>query len=168
MKEVKYCYSWDKISYTGEYATKEELVKECLTKKPEAKYVYIGTCKDPTFKWDNMSYEITGSMYENLYDDVGDVVENFEVSDEDRDKLDKMVNEAIKKWIKQNNIKPSCYMVINVHKAFLNNKKEIQDTEKEEYMSGCSDSITQTHNLLSDYNSLVDKCNTLLEYIEKE
>ncbi len=115
-----YCYSWNEENYYGSYDTEKEAIEEAKEERPEATYVFIGTCTEPTLKWNSYEEYIIESISENLGEDVGEAAENFEVDSEDEIELARMIDKTVKTWIAQNKIKPSCYMVLDGHRVELN------------------------------------------------
>ena len=116
----KYCYSWNEECYFGSFDTAVEAIEEAKEERPEAECVFIGTCTEPTLKWNSNEENIIESITENLEGEVGEAAENFEVSTSDELSLAKMIDEVVAKWILENNIKPSCYTVQDGHKVYLN------------------------------------------------
>lgn len=116
----QYCYSWNDEIYHGRFDTEQEAIDEAREDRPDAEYVYIGTCKEPKLRWHSNEEGIIESIIDNLSEDVGEAAENFEVSTTDELVLAKMIDETVKTWIIENEIKPSCYMVLNGHKVELN------------------------------------------------
>lgn len=111
----KYCYSWDNERYQGKYSTEEKALDAAKKDRPEADSVYIGTCTEPELRWNSCEDYIIESIEEHLSDDVGEAAENFDVSTEDEMELAGMIDDAVGKWIEQNNITPNCYSVLDGH-----------------------------------------------------
>lgn len=115
----KYCYSWDNERYQGKYDTEEKALDAAKRDRPGADEVYIGTCTEPELRWNSCEDNIIDSMVEHLSDDVGEAAENFEVSREDELELASMIDDAVGRWIEQNNITPDCYSVLDGHLVFI-------------------------------------------------
>jgi len=115
----KYCYSWNEENYYGSFDTELEAVGDAKGDRPDEEYVFIGTCEEPKLKWSSNEEEIIESMGDNLADEVGEASENFEISRSDELILAKMIDEVVETWIIENDIKPSCYKVIDGHKVEL-------------------------------------------------
>lgn len=116
---AKYCYSWDGEIYYGEFDSEKEALENAKGDEADAESVFIGTCTEPVLRWGRCEENIIESICENLYEDVGEASENFEVSTEDELELGKMVDETVRKWIDEKKIKPSCYAVIDGHEVSL-------------------------------------------------
>lgn len=116
----KYCYSWDDEYYHGIFDTEQEAITDAKKDRPYDDYVYIGTCAEPTLSWLSNEERIIESIQEQLSEDVGEAADNFKISTSDELVLAKMIDEVVAKWIEQQGIKPSCYMVLDGHKASLN------------------------------------------------
>lgn len=111
----KHCHSRDGEIYFGEFDTEEEAIKDARGSYPDLEEIYIGICTEPTLRWISNEDQIVDSIIENLSEDVGEVAENFEVTSEQEVKLGRMIDEAVKAWIAQENIKPNCYQVLDGH-----------------------------------------------------
>ncbi len=111
----KYCHSRDGEIYFGKFDTEEEAIEDAKGSYPNDKDAYIGTCTEPTLRWISNEDQIIDSIIENLSEDVGEVAENFDVTSEQEVKLGKMIDETVKVWIAQENIKPNCYQVLDGH-----------------------------------------------------
>lgn len=111
----KYCYSRDGEIYFGEFDTEEEAIEEAKESYPDDEDVYIGTCTEPILRWVSHENQIIDSIIDNLSEDCGEFAENFDVSEEQEIKLGKMIDETVKAWIEQENIKPNCYQVLDGH-----------------------------------------------------
>jgi len=110
-----YCYGWDEETFYGKFDTELEAIEEARGERPEAEEVYIGTCTEPTLRWSAGEEYIIDSILNNLSEDVGEAAENFEIELGDEKELERMINETVETWIEQNEIKPSCYAVLDAH-----------------------------------------------------
>lgn len=120
MEKCEYCYSWDGEMYYGQYKSEQEALNEAKKDRKDAKQVYVGTCTDPILRWSINEEDIIESIGENLCEDVGEAAENFEITIEQEIELAKMIDETVEAWIKQEQIKPSCYKVLDGHIVELN------------------------------------------------
>lgn len=116
----KYCYSNDGEIYYGEFDTEKEAIEDAKGSYPENNEIYIGTVTEAVLRWNSNEEEIISSIIDNLYDDVGESAENFEVSLDQELELARMIDETVKKWIEKEKIEPSCYQVLDGHIVSLN------------------------------------------------
>ena len=116
--KVRYCYSWDGEDYFGDYATEKEALEDARSETLHEE-VYIGTCVEPELTWSCIEETVIEQIEDNLYEDVGEHAENFEVSDEDEKDLKTRLDTAIKSWIKDRNIRPGCYQVFDGHRVSI-------------------------------------------------
>lgn len=147
----KYCYSWDDERYQGKYDTEEKALDAAKRDKPEEDEVYIGTCTEPEFKWRSCEEDIIESIEENLFDDVGEAAENFEVSRENEIELAKMIDETVMRWIEKNNITPDCYSVLDGHLVSIVQNQGLKNLVKKViaylYYYTFAPLLTKAHNL---------------------
>jgi hypothetical protein len=115
-----YCYSKDGEHYFGAFDTEEEALEDAKGSYPNDKSIYIGTCTEPKLRWNSNEEYVIESMMECLDEEVGEAAENFEVSTEEELELARMINAAVEAWILQEEIKPSCYKVLDGHVVVLN------------------------------------------------
>lgn len=114
--KTKYCWSYDGEYYTGSFKTEQEAIedaKECVGDTCEE--VYVGTCKEAVLSWNINEEDIIESMYNNLYEECGEVSESFEITKEQAIELFKRIDKCVEQWIKDMKIKPNCWTVANVH-----------------------------------------------------
>lgn len=117
----KWCYSWNDENFYGKYDTMEEALIDAKKDNPDAEFVIVGTRTDVELSWSGFDAEdVINAIEEDLYEEVGDAVESFEVSADDEVKLGEILDEAIKKWIEQCNIKANCYKVLDSEEVELN------------------------------------------------
>ena len=110
----KYCYSFDGNNYdSGLFETKKEAIESAKKDRPEEENVWIGTAVKPTLRWNSCEEEIIESIQEDLYDQCGEYAEGQldDITNKQELDLAKMIDEAVAKWIKKYDIKPSCYTV---------------------------------------------------------
>lgn len=115
----KYCYSWDGEKYHGEFDTEKEALEDAKVDSPDVESVYIGIAESPKLRWCSNEEEIIESIIENLYEDIGEYAEDFEVSRSHELELAEMIDETVKRWIDKNKIKPSGYVVYDSHEVQL-------------------------------------------------
>lgn len=120
-KAETYCYSWDDEQYHGTYDSVEEALEDARKDNSDGWYgsVYIGTCTDVKLSWNSNEEQIIESMYENLYDEVGEVAECFEVTIEQELELAKRIDATVEQWLRDMDIKPNCYKVLDGHLVSL-------------------------------------------------
>ena len=114
--KTRYCWSYDGEYYNGSFNTEQEAIedaKECVEDTCEE--VYIGTCKTPVLSWNSNEEKIIESMYDNLYEECGEVSEIFEITREQELELANRIDKCVEKWIKDMKIKPNCWGVVNEH-----------------------------------------------------
>lgn len=116
--EMRYCYSWDGEDYIGYYATEKEAL-EVARFEAANEEVYIGVCTEQELRWSSMTETIIERIEENLYDDVGEDAERFYVSAEDEKDLQMRLDNAVKSWIKDRNIRSGCYQVTDAHRVLI-------------------------------------------------
>ena len=109
----KYCHSMDGEFYNGPFDTEQEAIEDAKESYPGESEFYIGTCTKPTLRWNSNEEEIIYSIKENLFEDVGEVAENFGVSEEQELAPARMIDETVKTWIEKEKIEPSCYQVLD-------------------------------------------------------
>ena len=123
MTSERYCYSWNDEDYNGCYDSVEEALEEAREEAKEFRYnvedVYIGTCTDVTLDWNSNEEKIIESMYDLLENEVGECAENFEISIEEELELARRIDKTVEQWIKDMNIKPNCYQVLDGHLVTL-------------------------------------------------
>lgn len=114
--KTRYCWSSDGDYYNGSFNTEQEAVEDaekCVEDTCEE--IYVGICEIPTLSWNYIEEDIIQSIYDNLYEECGEVSKNFEITDEQEKELYKRVNKCIEQWIKDMKIKPNCWTVVNEH-----------------------------------------------------
>ena len=117
----KYCYSFDDERYQGEFDSEQDAINEARVNYPDKEYVYIGTCVKPELRWRSNEEQVIESIRDNLFDEVGEWAENFEVSTQNELDLALMIDETVKAWIEKNKIDPCCYLVLDGHEVPLIN-----------------------------------------------
>lgn len=112
--KTRYCWSSDGEYYNGSFNTEQEAIKDAKeTVNDVCEEIYVGTCEEPVLSWN--SNEIIESMYDNLYEECGEVSESFEITREQELELANRIDKCVERWIKDMKIKPNCWTVINEH-----------------------------------------------------
>lgn len=124
-----YCHSNDGEFYHGEFETEQEAIADAKESYPGESEVYIGTCTKPVLRWYSNEEEIVESIIENLSEDVGEVAESFEVSQDQERELAKMIDETVKTWIEKEKIEPPCYQVMDVHMVSVRKEGENENLQ---------------------------------------
>ena len=116
----KWAYSFNGEEYTGSFDSKAEAIKEARAEwgdrdtaiSPMPEKLYAGIEVEPPITWCDMGENYVESMQEQL-DEYGEWAELFDgqVTNEDIEELDKSLNAAVEKWIKDRNIKPGFFIV---------------------------------------------------------
>lgn len=112
--KTRYCWSSDGEYYNGSFNTEQEAVEDAKeTVNDFCEEVYVGTCEEPVLSWN--SEEIIESIYDNLYEECGEVSESFEITREQELELVNRIDKCVEQWIKDMKIKPNCWTVVNEH-----------------------------------------------------
>lgn len=76
---------------------------------------YIGRLVDIKFTEEDISHiEIADVLNEALFDEVGEVSESWEVTDEQDKEISQIAAKAVIDYINKNNLQPHCYKVIDI------------------------------------------------------
>ena len=114
--KTKYCWSSDGEFYYGKCDNEQEAIKEAKASLDDTyDEIYIGTCETPTLSWYSNEERIIESIYENLYEECGEVSESFDITTEQELELAKRIDKCVERWIKDMKIKPNCWKVVNEH-----------------------------------------------------
>ena len=109
------------VFYDADYTSKEEAIEAV---KEELEEGYIGRCVRLEFEEIDIDYDETGYyLGENLYDEVGDAAENWEMTDEQEKELSAILAKAVINYINAHNLQPTCYKVVDI--------EEVEAGEKE-------------------------------------
>jgi hypothetical protein len=117
-------YNEDIWSSGEDFDTKEEAIE---TGVKEAKDIMEVEQFDSYYFWVGQiqeyvpcinAYSVLDNLAENACEQCGEVAEDYlyPVSKEEIHKLEDMLNEALKKWMKETNNEPTFYSIINVEK----------------------------------------------------
>lgn len=104
----EWCYGSTDEYFTEEFPTKAEAIKYCK----DCDGGYIGRIIRLEFDEEDICYDETGYHLQNqLYDEVGDVSENWTLSAEQEKELSKILAKDIIKYINENNLQPNVFSV---------------------------------------------------------
>ena len=110
----KWCISADGEFFSDVYDSKEEAIESI---KDNYKYDggYIGRCVKIEFtKKDILDFEISYRLRDTLYDEIGELAEDWSFTDEQREEIYQIVAKAVIDYINKNNLQPNCYKVIDI------------------------------------------------------
>nr|DAG69811.1 MAG TPA: hypothetical protein [Caudoviricetes sp.] len=110
----KWCISADGEFFSDVYDSKEEAIESI---KDNYKYDggYIGRCVDIRFVEQDISdFEISYRLRDSLYDEIGEIVEDWDFTDEQHEEISQIVAKAVIDYINKNNLQPRCYKVIDI------------------------------------------------------
>lgn len=114
--KTRYCWSSDGEYYNGSFDTEQEAIEDAKeTVNDCCEEIYVGICEKPVLSWNSNEEEIIESIYDNLYEECGEVSESFEITREQELDLANRIDKCVKQWIKDMKIKPNCYTVVNEH-----------------------------------------------------
>ena len=110
----KWCISTDGEFFSDVYDSKEEAIESI---KDNYKYDggYIGRCVDIRFvEQDIVDFEISYRLRDSLYDEIGEIVEDWDITDEQCEEISQIVAKAVIDYINKNNLQPNCYKVVDI------------------------------------------------------
>lgn len=110
----KWCISTDGEFFSDVYDSKEEAIESI---KDNYKYDggYIGRCVDIRFvEQDILDVEISYRLRDSLYDEIGELVEDWSFTDEQCEEISQIVAKAVIDYINKNNLQPQSYKVIDI------------------------------------------------------
>ena len=114
-KTNELCISTDGEYFFDEgYNSKEEAIESI---KDNYRYDggYIGRCVKIEFVENDMSHmEITDVLNEVLFDEIGEVSEDWEFTAEQDKEMSQIAAKAVIDYINKNNLQPRCYKVIDI------------------------------------------------------
>lgn len=116
MKYIKtdiWCISENGESFFGDdYANKEEAIAAVREELEEG---YVGRCVRLEFDEKDITYDETGYyLREILFDEVGDVAENWDMAAGQEIEISKILAKEVIKYINENNLQPTCYKVTDI------------------------------------------------------
>lgn len=101
--------------FDDDYSSREEAIEAV---KEEYEEGYVGRCVRLEFEEIDIDYDETGYyLGENLYDEVGDAAENWEMTDEQEKELSAILAKAVINYINEHNLQPTCYKVVDIEEV---------------------------------------------------
>ena len=101
------------------FDTKEEAIKEAIkaAKEFKSEQIYIGAAIQdaiPVIEVD----EVIDNIVNDMYEAYGEVTEGYldDVKSEQAIDLEKKLNAVLKEWLKDNNLEPNFYHIVEVEK----------------------------------------------------
>ena len=115
MKSIKtneWAISADGEFFFDSYESREEAIENLKDSYDDG---YIGRLVDIKFTEEDISHiEITDVLYQVLYDEIGEVSEDWEFTAEQDKEMSQIVAKAVIDYINKNNLQPRCYKVIDI------------------------------------------------------
>ena len=103
----------------GIYKTKEEAIKEGIKEAKEfkSKQIYIGEAVQDTIPVIDVDTVIE-NIQDDMYDAYGEFADGYldNVKSEQAIDLEKKLNAVLQEWLKNNNLEPNFYHIIEVEK----------------------------------------------------
>jgi len=110
----KWCASTDREFFPGVYDSREEAI-ESLKDDYNCDDGYIGRCVKIEFtEKDILDFEISYRLRDTLYDEIGELAEDWSFTDEQREEIHQIVAKAVIDYINKNNLQPQSYKVIDI------------------------------------------------------
>ena len=102
-------------NFFDDYSSREEAIEAV---KEEYEEGYVGRCVRLEFEEIDIDYDETGYyLGENLYDEVGDAAENWEMTYEQEKELSAILAKAVINYINEHNLQPTCYKVVDIEEV---------------------------------------------------
>ena len=102
--------------FTDDFPTKLDAIKAC---KEDLEGGYIGRIVNLEFDEKDICYDETAyRLQERLYDEVGDVAENWVLTTEQELELSKIVAKTVIEYINKNHLQPTVYKVVDIEEVF--------------------------------------------------
>lgn len=112
----RWCYGMTDEYFSDDFPTKTDAIEAC---KKDLEGGYIGRIVEVEFDEKDISYDETAyRLQERLYDEVGDVAENWELTTEQELELSKIVAKAVIEYINKNHLQPTVYKVVEIEEVF--------------------------------------------------
>ena len=112
----RWCYGVTDEYFTDDFPTKLDAIKAC---KEDLGQGYIGRIVNLEFDEEDICYDETGyHLQEQLYDEVGDVAENWRLTTEQELELSKILTKTIIEYINKNHLQPTVYKVVDIEEVF--------------------------------------------------
>lgn len=110
----KWCISADGEFFSDIYDSREEAI-ESLKDDYNWDDGYIGRCVKIEFtEKDILDFEISYRLRDSLYDEIGELAEDWSFTDEQREEIYQIVAKAVIDYINKNNLQPQSYKVIDI------------------------------------------------------
>lgn len=121
MNDIKYATSEDGIYYLSCYPTYEAALKGGCEEFPELDEFYIGEIMQPEVEFiheESTAESIIERIREGFYDEYyEDALDQFNVTDEQFQKLADRIKAAVDKWIEEEKIKAGFFVIRNPMKV---------------------------------------------------
>ena len=112
----RWCYGVTDEYFTDDFPTKLDAIKAC---KEDLEGGYIGRIVNLEFDENDICYDETGyRLQERLYDEVGDVAENWVLTTEQELELSRILTKTIIEYINKNHLQPTVYKVVDIEEVF--------------------------------------------------
>ena len=112
----RWCYGMTDEYFSGDFPTKLDAIEACKKDLGEG---YIGRIVNLEFDEKDICYdETTYRLQERLYDEVGDVAENWGLATEQELELSKILTKTIIEYINKNHLQPTVYKVVDIEEVF--------------------------------------------------
>lgn len=110
----KWCISADGEFFSDVYDSKEEAI-ESIKDDYNRDEGYIGRCVKIEFtEKDILDFEISYRLRDSLYDEIGELAEDWSFTDEQREEIYQIVAKAVIDYINKNNLQPQSYKVVDI------------------------------------------------------
>ena len=112
----RWCYGMTDEYFSGDFPTKLDAIEACKKDLGEG---YIGRIVNLEFDEKDICYDETAyRLQERLYDEVGDVAENWVLTKEQELELSKILTKTIIEYINKNHLQPTVYKVVDIEEVF--------------------------------------------------
>lgn len=112
----RWCYGMTDEYFSDDFPTKLDAIEAC---KKDLGGGYIGRIIKVEFDEKDVSYDETSyRLQEQLYDEVGDVAENWSLSTEQELELCEILSKAVIEYLNKNNLQPTVYKVVDIEEVF--------------------------------------------------
>jgi len=103
----------------AEYDTIEDALKDASSDLEKGETIYIGKIKKIDLSVD--ANKVIEDLQEIVYDQAGDAASDFlnDVTKDQEDVLQKMINETLIEWLEENNLIPSFFSVEEVKEYII-------------------------------------------------
>lgn len=103
--------------FSDDFPTKLDAIEAC---KEDLQGGYIGRIVKVEFEEQDINYDDSAiyPLQELLYWEIGDVAENWKLSEEQEIELSNMIAKDIIDYINKNDLQPKCYKVVDIEEVF--------------------------------------------------